>query len=84
MSSSIRRGEQDQNKAWFRSQRCFAIGNEWYVATREGVNVGPFKSRKEADASINRYILDVRVHKVASGSANKVAKNGVWATNNYI
>lgn len=79
---NIRRGEQE--KVWFRTQRYFSVGSDWYVATREGVDVGPFKSRTEAASSIGRYLNGVRIRKDAGGYASRIAKDGVWATNNYV
>jgi Domain of unknown function (DUF6316) len=35
----------------YRSERCVLINGLWYVATREGVDVGPFESRVEAESA---------------------------------
>lgn len=78
----VRKGEEE--RTWFRSDRCFAVGGEWYLSTREGHNVGPFKSREEARASIGRYLAGINVRKDAGGFAGLIATQGVWATNNYI
>jgi Domain of unknown function (DUF6316) len=34
-----------------RSDRCITINGLWYVATREGVDVGPFESKSDAEAA---------------------------------
>lgn len=78
----VRRGE--ERRTWFRSDRCFCVGTEWFVSTREGHNVGPFKSRDEALCSIHRYLSGINVRKDAGGFAGRIATQGVWATNNYI
>ena len=49
-----RQGE--SGKRPFRSGRLFKVDNEWYVATREGVNLGPYESREEAEGAIDSFI----------------------------
>lgn len=83
--TTTRRGEQD--KVWFRTERCFSIGSDWYASTREGVNLGPFKSRQEAASAAERYIrslLTGREKQAAGGDTNRVARHGIWASNNYV
>lgn len=77
----IRHGE--AQKLWFRTKRCFTVGSDWFVATREG-EVGPFKSRNEAELSVTRYLKSSNESQDNSGNANKVARHGIWAANNYI
>jgi len=35
----------------FRSDRLIVINGAWYIATREGIDVGPFVNRQRADAA---------------------------------
>jgi hypothetical protein len=49
-----RRGESRRRP--FRSGRLFKVDNEWYVETREGVNLGPYESREEAERAIESFI----------------------------
>lgn len=42
----VREGESANN--WARSSRYFSVGSVWFFATREGIDVGPFESKKEA------------------------------------
>jgi hypothetical protein len=35
----------------FRSDRCVHVNGAWYVATREGVDVGPYRSRERAQTA---------------------------------
>lgn len=35
----------------FRSERCIQVNGDWYVATREGIEVGPYKTRERAEAA---------------------------------
>lgn len=46
-------------RTWFRSHRIFRANQDWYFHTREGIDVGPFKSEFEAhiEASILKHIL---------------------------
>jgi len=44
-------------KTHFRSgDRCFKTNGEWYFATREGVEVGPYRSREAAAIAAGRLI----------------------------
>ena len=54
-------------RTWFRSHRLFRANDAWYFHTREGIDVGPFRSEFEAqvEASILKHIL----HQSASSSA---------------
>lgn len=81
----VRKGEPE--KVWFRADRCFSVGNEWYVATREGKDMGPFKTRKEALNSVPRYIINKKVGKKSVGMVDPIEPKktkDIWATNNYI
>jgi hypothetical protein len=41
----------------FRSgDRCFVANSNWYVATREGFDLGPFPTRDAADAAVTELI----------------------------
>lgn len=40
----------------FRSERMFSIGHEWFYATREGVDQGPFLSREQAENALSNFI----------------------------
>ena len=39
----------ETRKTWFRSERVFLSGSDWYFHTREGVDVGPYPSQFEAE-----------------------------------
>lgn len=49
---------------WFRRERVFASGGSWYFRTREGIDVGPYGSRFEAE--IEADILIARLGHEAS------------------
>lgn len=42
----VRQGESANQ--WSRSSRYFSVGCVWFFGTREGIDVGPFESKKEA------------------------------------
>jgi hypothetical protein len=41
-----RSGESD--RVWFRTERIFFQNGRWYIATREGIDVGPFADARTA------------------------------------
>jgi hypothetical protein len=49
----------EQAKTWFRSDRVFCSDGVWYFRTREGVDVGPYRNRFEAevDAEMLKSVL---------------------------
>ncbi len=50
----VRNGE--RQKSWFRSERYFQADGAWFIATREGVDVGPFQSEQETRKHAARLI----------------------------
>ena len=54
MSASHRKNENGQIP--FRTERFFSVGNNWYFATREGIDSGPYASRERAGAGLNRFL----------------------------
>ena len=44
----------------FRTGRFFNVGVNWYFATREAIDQGPFYSRKEAETALTKYIETCR------------------------
>ena len=49
---TTRKGESP--RTWFRSDRVFRAGGEWFFHTREGVALGPYEKRSEANADAER------------------------------
>ncbi len=49
----------EQTKHWFRSERLFTVDGFWYFSTREGLDLGPYESRSEAqiEAGFLRELL---------------------------
>jgi len=52
--SLTRNGELPGNH--FRSDRCVRIDGVWYVATREGIDVGPYRSRERAESAATELV----------------------------
>lgn len=73
----------EEERVWFRSDRCFCANGHWFLATREGVNVGPFTSQRAAQRSISLYLKSLTLRKNADVYAGKVAREGIWASSNY-
>ena len=41
--------ENEPQRFWFRSERVFRVDGLWYFHTREGIDVGPYETRFEAE-----------------------------------
>lgn len=44
---AVRSGEAP--RVWFRTNRVYAVGGVWYFSTREGIDIGPYPSRRLAE-----------------------------------
>lgn len=53
----------------FRSERMFTIGHEWFFATREGPEQGPYTSRELAERALSTFII--RIGTSSHWSANR-------------
>lgn len=78
---NCRKGE--NSKTWFRMERFFAIGVDWYVSTREHTNLGPFKSKLAAEQALVRYIIDLKNNRKPASQVVKPAKD-IWMANNRV
>ena len=41
---------------YFRCERFFTVGHEWYFATREGLDIGPYATRPQAEIALAKYV----------------------------
>ena len=57
MGSSNRKGEQGPTP--FRSGRFFSVGGQWFFATREGNDQGPYQSKEDAEAELMMFLREV-------------------------
>lgn len=51
-------GESNQ-QIKIREKRLYSIGSDWYFRTREGIDEGPFDSKKNAEDAINLFIRKI-------------------------
>jgi hypothetical protein len=51
----------------FRTGRFFNVGSNWYFATREAIDQGPYLSRNEAELALTKYIERCRSVEVTWG-----------------
>lgn len=40
----------------FRTGRFFVVDNNWYFASREGMDKGPYSSRNEAEIALKAFL----------------------------
>ncbi|MGD8483469.1 MAG: DUF6316 family protein [Thioalkalispiraceae bacterium] len=40
----------------FRSGRFFVVANQWYFATREGIDKGPYTTRSNAQLALDDFL----------------------------
>ena len=57
----MKRSSDDEDKTYVRSERVFFGEGQYYFATREGVDQGPFATRDDAEATLRHYIQTQRV-----------------------
>lgn len=55
----LRSGEKP--RVWFRTNRFFSVGGQWYFTTRETLDVGPYASRSDAERDAGRLLDILRV-----------------------
>ncbi|MFK7731217.1 MAG: DUF6316 family protein [Pseudomonadales bacterium] len=55
-SKSTDSEHRDTEKSYFRSPRTVYINSYWYFLSRERGPEGPFNTREDADAAVQRYI----------------------------
>jgi len=48
-------------RVWFRTNRFFSVGGQWYFATRETLDVGPYATRAGAERDALRLLDILRV-----------------------
>jgi hypothetical protein len=46
----------EKAKSWFRSERFYSVSGDWYFTTREAMELGPFPSRKDAEAELMLFM----------------------------
>jgi len=56
---------------YFRSNRLFTANHEWYFATREGENKGPYPSRQHAEVALAIFIAERQLDKNSCSVAQR-------------
>jgi hypothetical protein len=51
-----RRTDEQPTRTYFRSDRFFAVGGQWFFTTRESGDQGPFESRALAEAALLEFL----------------------------
>ena len=46
----------EQPRRYFRCGRFFTVGHQWYFATREGLDIGPYATRPQAEIALAKYV----------------------------
>ncbi len=66
-AQQVRKSE--ENKAWFRVSRFYCLDNAWFFSTREGIDLGPYVTKQDAERELN---LLVKMLAKTSGTAEAV------------
>lgn len=66
----VRAGE--RARVWFRTHRVFAVGENWFFATREDIEVGPYPSRDMARAASERLLAILQVARDAAAALRAI------------
>ncbi len=56
--SDVRTGEMPQ--FWYRRERIFRNGGGWYIRTREGIDVGPYPCRFDAEVEYEALVTHLQ------------------------
>lgn len=52
-----RKSDQSSSRTYFRSDRYFMVSNQWFFATREDGDHGPYPSRAQAEHALHDYLI---------------------------
>lgn len=55
---TIPRKDEQDIPTTFRTSRYFSIGTDWYFSTREGIDQGPYQSKKLAQEAVVTFIRE--------------------------
>jgi hypothetical protein len=55
-SVTIHNRGSEPSRRYFRCERFFTVGHEWYFTTREGLDIGPYASRPQAEIALAKYV----------------------------
>ncbi|MCP5182958.1 MAG: hypothetical protein H6993_03295 [Pseudomonadales bacterium] len=63
---------------WLRRDRVFGEGSRWYFLTREGIEVGPYSTRFEAE--VEAEILSARLSRTTDQPGTRVVRDFIIET----
>ncbi|MEH6616630.1 MAG: DUF6316 family protein [Porticoccus sp.] len=53
------RNQEEGSACYFRSERVYNVNNLWFFSTREGVDIGPFNTKEDAQGELILFIRHV-------------------------
>lgn len=56
VSRDLRNRRSEPPRTFFRCGRYFTVGHEWYVTNREGIDLGPYKDREQAELALAMHV----------------------------
>ena len=80
--STLTQRADEGDSVHFRSGRFYNAGGEYYFSTREGMEVGPFGSKKEAAMGLERFVHCLKTEECVV-KAKQAAETGSWAITNF-
>jgi len=80
-SDNINR-ENEESGVYFRSDRYYKINGSYYFSTREGLEVGPYESKENAESGLDRFIQTILAGQNMT-KAKTNALSGAWAITNF-
>ncbi|WP_143247483.1 DUF6316 family protein [Agaribacterium haliotis] len=79
----VLRKDDAEERTYFRADRIFSVGREYFFNTREGDTVGPYPSSQAAQRGVDLYIRCLNKDGESDIYAQKVAMQGLWASSNF-
>lgn len=65
------RESDEAEKSFFRTDRVFNVNTQWYFATREGKDHGPYPTRSAAEQGLRAFIRDKKREKLRAEGQDK-------------
>lgn len=65
------RATDENDRAFFRTDRVFNVNANWFFATREGQNHGPFSTRSAAEQALRAFIRDKQREQIDATAGHK-------------
>ena len=81
--TSLEARADEEDKFWFRSDRFFSSGSQWYFTTRENRDVGPYGTREDAEHGLKLFIDCIENQEAEVEYAISIALQGDWAIVRY-